>query len=162
MTHQSIIIEDQKKKICRNPERTDSKIILLLEENGAPMKFHEICKQLAFTSGKLQTAIKRLIKKQKIVKKKVVEQGNYVTKIYFKEFDADIIIPVKINETTAKIIEMVPNVTDRFSSLNELIKISLITFFKNNISVKIKKAAIQKAIENGLLTKKQGEALLNG
>lgn len=162
MTEQLIIkeIKEKCRNRTRNPHQTDAEILSLLHENEAPMRFHEITKKLGYNSGKLQTAVKRLSKKGRICKKIVPNgTGRSVTMIFFEEFDSDIIIPIKMKDTTAKIIEMIPEVMDEFSNINDLFRVALVSYFKG-ISPDIKKKAIQKAVEKGFISNKKGDILL--
>ncbi len=160
MTEQLIIKEIKEKRRTRNPSQTDAEILILLKSRRNPMKFHEIAKKLGYTSGKLQTAIKRLNKKGRICKKMVPNgTGRSVTIIFFQEFDSDIIIPIKMKDTTAKIIEIIPEVMEQFSDINDLFRVALVSYFKN-ISPEIKKKAIQKAVEKGFISQQKGDFLL--
>lgn len=160
---------ESKSSRVRKPNKTDDEIISLLEKNGEPMRFHEISKALNYTSGKLQSAIKRLLKNEKIVKKKIplskeeskMSSGRtHVTVIYTEDFKSDVIIPVRMDETTAQIIEQVPEVDDAFDGLDDLIHTALINFFSKNISNQTKMKAIKAAVAKGLISKEKGDKLL--
>lgn len=154
----------------RDAEKTDKEILELLSRQKLPMRFHEIGKILGFSSGKLQKAIDRLEKQRKIVRKKVplrskIDQGKSagrmeVTMISLSDFESEIIIPVKMNDLTAKIIEKVPEVDKRFESLDELIYAALIYYFKHEISPETKLKAIEKAVSDGLISREKGDVLL--
>lgn len=158
-----------KSKRVRRPNKTDNEVISLLNNNGEPMRFHEIAKELNYTSGKLQSAIRRLLKNGKIVKKKIPlnkEESKHsggrthVTVIYTEDFKSDVIIPVRMDETTAQIIEQVPEVDARFDGLDDLIHTALIQFFSSQISNQTKIKAIQRAVSEGLINKEKGDKLL--
>jgi DNA-binding Lrp family transcriptional regulator len=147
----------------RTPDKTDAEIIELLRKHGVPMKFQEIAVALNYTSGKLQTAIKRMVKQEKITVKKIptADGRSEITKIFIANFQTEIVIPIRLDETTAKIISKVPEVSEgKYPSLEDLVKTALIRFFKENIDSKTKIRAIEKAVADGLLSKQEGDELL--
>lgn len=146
----------------RNPEKTDAEILQVLHQVDRPMRFQELAVRLDYKSGKLQTALKRLEKKYLIVKKKVpTDDGkSQITKIYYKDFNVEVVIPIRMDEVTASIIEKIPDVSDEYGSLDDLFKKALIQYFKKNIPAHIKIKAIEKAVADGLISKERGDKLL--
>ncbi len=133
-----------------------------MENEGIPKKFQKIATDLGYTSGKLQTALKRLKKNGKIIMKKVSSEDGkrFVTKVFINDFESDIIIPIRMDEITAKIIEMVPVVSDKFESLDDLFKKALVNYFQEKIDNGIKRKAIKEGVAKGLISKEL-EAKLN-
>ncbi|MHA1896490.1 MAG: hypothetical protein ACTSU2_03760 [Promethearchaeota archaeon] len=155
-------------KVQKNPDMTEFEIINLLKNVNRPMRFHQVQKALNYTSGKLQNAIKRMERKGLIVKKKVplspeesrLSSGRtHVTKIFYKDFPTDVMIPIRLDETTAAIISEIGKVAPEYGTLDSIIKNALITYFKK-IPAKVKLRAIEQAVEDGIITKEKGDALL--
>jgi len=148
--------------------QTEWEILDLLMREDKPMKFHEVQKKLGYSSGKLQNAIKRLVNKGLIFKKKVaLERDEYgfssgrkdVTMIFYKDFPVDVLVPIKMNENTAKIISKVVDFLPQFNTLEDLMKEALIDYFRK-LPSEIKIKAIDKAVKEGYLTKEKGDEIL--
>ncbi len=73
----------------------------------------------------------------------------------------EILIPVFLNNDVAAIIEKIPEVSLEYDNINDLILKSLIKFI-GDLNGEIKINAINKAINEKLITKEMGDFLLNG
>lgn len=152
----------------RNPELTDNNVIKTLKDIDIPIRFHELSKLCNYTSGKLQKSVKRLLERNKIVQKKVpipIGEKNragrsFITMISLTDWEAEVIIPIRMDETTAKIIETVPEVTNDFDGLDDLFRKALVEYFKSEISAEIKIKAIKLANKKGLISNEKRKELI--
>ncbi len=157
-----------REKAALETERT---ILDYLKQQDEPIKFYNLYKNLNFSSGKVQNALKRMQnKKVAFVKKRIKRFENFV---WYKEFvvepttialeeENEIIIPIQLNRVIGLILQEASELTTKYNDLTDLLKDALISFFREKVPYSIKNDAINQAIKKGIISEKFGKQILRG
>ncbi|MFO8019639.1 MAG: hypothetical protein R6U96_13515 [Promethearchaeia archaeon] len=152
--------------------KTENEILEFLKKQETEISFYDLYKSLNFTSGKAQSALKRLKKRDTIHTRKKIDK--FKTFVWHKEFEVEpevieiedestMIFPVRLDKKVGTILQEVPEVSDgEYSDFMDLIKTALIYFFQENISPEQKKTAIQNAVKKKKITKELAKEILGG
>ena len=149
-----------KSKREKSAREMEKNILEYLKSKSEPVKFYNLYKDLNLTSGGAQTAIRRMQKKGKVVKKRKIKRfENY---LWYKNFDIEsiielkdqneIIIPVRLSRMIGLTLQEIPELTLEFDNLSELIKKAIVFFLRNNISDELRKEAVFQAVEKGKIS----------
>ena len=152
----------------RSANYTDQAIINYLKEQEKPVTFYNLYKDLNFSSGKAQTALKRLTESNKIFLKKRIKR--FENLIWYRDFDletkiidgedSEIIFPLHLNRTIGTILQEIPELSVEYNDLTDLFKKAIINFFQKEISYDLRSEAIKLAIEKGKISEALGEQIL--
>lgn len=153
----------------RSAHQTDQAILSHLKKQEKPVTFYNLYKDLNFSSGKVQTALKRLQERNKVFLKKRVKR--FENLVYYKDFDVksdvidlklenEIIFPIHLNRTIGIILQEIPDLTLEYHDLKDLFKKAIIYFFQKEISYDLRNEAIKQAIEKGKISEALGEQIL--
>ncbi len=153
----------------RSAHQTDQVILTYLKEQKKPVTFYKLYKDLDFSSGKAQTALKRLQEKNKVFLKKRIKR--FENLIFYKDFDLksevielklenEIIFPIHLNRTIGSILQEIPELSLEYHDLKDLFKKAIIYFFQKEISYDLRNEAIKQAIEKGKISETLGEQIL--
>jgi hypothetical protein len=151
----------------RTADLTDRAILEYLKGQEKPVTFYNLYKDLNFSSGKAQTALRRLQEKNKVFLKKRIKR--FENLIWYKDFEVksdvialknEIIFPIHLNRTIGNILQEIPELSSEFQDLKELFRKAIIYYFRNEISQELRNEAIKQAIEKGKISENLGEQLL--
>ncbi len=156
-------------KRLRSAHQTDQAILMHLKKQQKPITFYNLYKDLNFSSGKTQTALKRLQERKKVFLKKRVKR--FENLVWFKDFDIksdvidlelenEIIFPIHLNRTIGNILQEIPELSLEYLDLKDLFKKAIIYFFQKEISDDLRNEAIKQAIEKGKISETLGEQIL--
>ena len=124
-----------REKSARETERV---ILEYLKEQEKPISFYSLYKNLNFSSGRTQTALKRMEKNNMVfIRKKIKRFENLV---WDKEFEVEphiidleernlYIIPIRLNRTIGLILEEIPQLNPQFKDLTTLFKQAISSYF---------------------------------
>jgi hypothetical protein len=157
---------NKRKKSARETERV---ILDYLKSQEKPISFYNLYKSLGFSSGKAQTALKRMEENKTAYLKKRIKR--FENLVWYKEFqvkpniidlesDNLIFIPISINRTIGLILQEIPNLTPEFIDLTSLFKRAIISFFREKIPLELRQDAILKAIQKKNIPQELGKQLL--
>jgi len=165
-----------KKIRVRKPKYIEEKILQILKQTERPVTLYKLYKDFnrredgfSLTSGGIQSALKRLVEKEKVYVKKKIKR--YENQIWYKDFDLKIepieledqnemIIPVYLNRTIGSILEEIPDLSSDFKDLTELFTQAISFYFKNSISDDLKEMAVSQATEKGKISKSIAEQIM--
>jgi hypothetical protein len=150
---------------------TESEILDFLQKQKNPVSFYQLYKGLGYTSGKAQSALKRLRKKNAVFLKKKIDK--FKTFVWHQDFKIEqdvienedenvMIFPVRLDRRIGSILQEVPKINPQYTNFIELVKQALIFFFQEKISSAEKKKAIQNATEKGKISKNLAKEILGG
>ena len=152
----------------RSATYTDQAIINYLKKQEKPVTFYNLYKDLNFSSGKAQTALKRLKESNKVFLKKRIKR--FENLIWYRDFnletniidgeDSEIIFPIHLNRTIGTILQEIPELSVEYNDLTDLFKKAIIYFFQNQISYDLKSEAIEQVIEKGKISESLGKQIL--
>jgi len=153
----------------RKAHQTDQAILNYLKLQKKPVTFYHLYKDLEFSSGKAQTALKRLQESNKIFLKKRIKR--FENLVWYKDFDIEteiidleaeneIIFPIYFDRTIGKILEEIPDLSNNYNNLTDLFKKAIIYYFKKGLTHNLKSEAIKQAVEKGKISKALGNQLL--
>ncbi|TFG07066.1 MAG: hypothetical protein EU539_05980 [Promethearchaeota archaeon] len=156
-------------KKVKTPKITEKKILNYLKQQESPVSFYTLYKDLNFTSGKAQSAIKRLVKKNKVYLRKRVNR--FENMVWHKDFDIEskfielkeqdeVVFPFRLNRTIARILQEIPELTSKYKTLSELLKDAIVYYFQESLSPNLKRKAVLQAIEKGTIPKNIGKQIL--
>ncbi|MHA1526756.1 MAG: hypothetical protein ACTSQD_06975 [Promethearchaeota archaeon] len=156
-------------KRLRSAHQTDQAILQYLKNQEKPVTFYNLYKDLDFSSGKAQTALKRLQKRNKVFLKKRIKR--FENLIFYKDFDVksdvidlelenEIIFPIHLNRTIGNILQEIPELSLEYTDLKDLFKKAIVYFFQEKISYNLRNEAIKQAIEKGKISESLGEQIL--
>lgn len=156
-------------KRVRSAHQTDQAILQYLKNQEKPVTFYNLYKDLDFSSGKAQTALKRLQERKKVFLKKRIKR--FENLIYYKDFDIksdvidlelenEIIFPIHLDRTIGNILQEIPELSLEYLDLKDLFKKAIIYFFRKEISYDLRSEAIKQAIEKGKISETLGEQIL--
>jgi DNA-binding transcriptional regulator GbsR (MarR family) len=156
-------------KRLRSAHQTDQEILAYLKAQEKPVTFYNLYKDLNFSSGKVQTALKRLQKKNQVFLKKRIKR--FENLVYHKDFDVksdvidlelenEIIFPIHLNRTIGNILQEIPELSLEYVDLKDLFKKAIINFFQKEISHDLRNEAIKQAIVKGKISEALGEQIL--
>lgn len=156
-------------KRVRSAHQTDQAILQYLKNQEKPVTFYNLYKDLDFSSGKAQTALKRLQERKKVFLKKRIKR--FENLIYYKDFDVksdvielklenEIIFPIHLDRTIGNILQEIPELSLEYLDLKDLFKKAIIYFFRKEISYDLRSEAIKQAIEKGKISETLGEQIL--
>ncbi|MGQ4875369.1 MAG: hypothetical protein ACP6IY_14990 [Promethearchaeia archaeon] len=147
---------------------TEEKIMEYLKSQKKEVSFYKLYTDLGFSSGKAQSALRRLFHDGYIVIKRKINK--FKTYIWHKDFELDdvlelekeniIIFPVSFDYTLGNILNQIPAVSEEYKNFAEVIQKALIYYFQDYISPEIKKKAVYKAVELGKISEKTAKELL--
>ena len=150
---------------------TESEILDFLQKQKNPVSFYQLYKGLGYTSGKAQSALKRLRKKNAVFIKKKIDK--FKTFVWHKDFELQqdfienedenvMIFPIRLDRRIASILQEVPKINPQYSNFIDLVKQALIFFFQQKITTHEKKKAIQNAIKKGKISERLAKEILGG
>ena len=153
----------------RTADLTDRAILEYLKGQEKPVTFYNLYKDLNFSSGKAQTALKRLQERNKVFLKKRIKR--FENLIFYKDFEIEsdvidlkleneIIFPIHLNRTIGNILQEVPDLSLEFRNLKDLFRKAIVYYFRNEISQELRTEAIKQAIEKGKISETIGEQIL--
>ena len=153
----------------RSAHQTDQAILKFLKEQEEPVTFYNLYKDLNFSSGKVQTALRRLQKRNKVFLKRRIKR--FENLVFHKDFEVksdvidlelenEIIFPIHLNRTIGNILQEIPELSLEYQDLKDLFKKAIINFFQNEISYDLRNEAIKQAIEKGKISEALGEQIL--
>ncbi len=156
----------ERKKLA---QKTDLAIINYLKQQERPVTFYTLCKNLDFSSGKAQTALKRLQEKNKVFLRRRIKR--FENLVWYKDFNVEsnivnlereneIIFPIHLNRTIAKILQEIPELTFEYKTITDLFKKAIIYFFQKQISYDLRSEAIKQAIKKGEISKAVGKQIM--
>ncbi len=139
-------------------EETEKEILNYLRSQPKHVSFYKLYTDLNYTSGKAQTAIRRLQADGRLyVKKKI---SKFQTFVYDRDFeiepkiiknlDEDIMVfPFNLPYWLGVILKQIPKISDDYTSFMEIVEKSLISFFQEKLPFELKRKAILQAAEKG-------------
>lgn len=148
---------------------TEEQILEYLRNQEEPVSFYTLYTELNFSSGKAQSALKRLEEDELIhVRKKI---SKFQTFIYHEPFEIEpeiiknldedmMIFPFGINYVVGSILKQVPKLTDEYSSFMDLVTKAIGQFFKEKLPYDLRKKAILRAVEKGKIPEELGKQIL--
>jgi len=148
---------------------TERKILNYLEEKDEPVSFYTLYTDLHFSSGKAQSALKRLQNdKYVFIRKKIDKFKTYVSNNSFDlepdplelEDENTIIFPVRLNRVVGAVFQEIPEVSDEHGTFTDIVREALINYFQTQISDDLKQKAIQSAVLKKIISKELGEKIL--
>ncbi|MGV9173714.1 MAG: hypothetical protein ACOC44_02290 [Promethearchaeia archaeon] len=150
-------------------KKTENEILDFLKEQGKEISFYKLYRSLNYTSGKAQSALKRLNHKNKVVIKKKIDK--FKTFVWYKDFELEpdvienededlMIFPVRLDRKIGAILREVPEISSEHSNFIDLVKEALIFFFQRKITPDQKRKAIKSAIEKGKISEKLAKEIL--
>ena len=157
---------NKRKRSANDTERVILEYLMRQEE---PITFYNLYKNLGFSSGKVQTALKRMEEKRTAFLKKRIKR--FENLVWYKEFqikphiidmenDNLFFIPVRINRTIGLILQEIPNLTPEFIDLTSLFKRAIISFFREKIPLELRRDAIIQAIQKKSIPPELGKQIL--
>jgi len=152
-------------------KETELEVLDYLRSQSEAVSFYQLYTDLNYTSGKAQSAIKRLQEQGAIHIRKKIDK--FKTFIWDKDFELEpdpleledentIIFPVRLNRIVGTIFQEIPNVSPNHGSFVDLVKEAIIYYFQTKIPDELKAKAIQNAIKNGTITEELGKKILGG
>lgn len=155
-----------REKSARETERV---ILEYLKEQEKPISFYTLYKNLNFSSGRTQTALRRMEKKNMaFVRKRIKRFENLV---WHKEFEVEpniidlekgnlYIIPLRLNRTIGLILEEIPSLTPEFKDLTTIFKNAISSFFIEKIPFELRREAVYQAIKKKKISESLGRKIL--
>jgi len=150
-------------------QETEEHILEYLRQREEPVSFYTLYKELNFSSGKAQSALRRLESEELVhVRKKI---SKFQTFIYHEPFEIEpkiiknleeeiMIFPFGINYMVGSILKQVPKLTDEYSSFMDLVSKAIGYFFKEKLPYDLRKKAILQAVEKGKIPEELGKQIL--
>ncbi len=152
-------------------EGTEQEILNYLKNQKKAVSFYKLYSDLNYTSGKAQSALKRLQEQKEIHVRKKIEK--FKTFVWYKPFELEpdplevedentIIFPVRLNKIVGAVFQEIPNVDPTYKNFMEIVKDALIQYFQSQLPPELKEKAIRSAVEKGIIAEELGEKLLKG
>ena len=156
-------------KKVKTPKKTEKTILEYLKKQEKPIKFYKLYKDLNYSAGKAQSAIKRLIEKDKVYLRKRVKR--FENLIWYKDFNLEskiidlkekdeIIFPFRLNRSIGYILQEIPELTSQYQNLSELFKEAIVYFFRNRLSQDLRKEAVLQAVKKGTISNELGKEIM--
>lgn len=155
-----------REKSARETERV---ILEYLRNQEKPVSFYSIYKNLGFSSGKTQTALKRMENNSKVFVRKRIKR--FENLVWHKEFEIEphiidlekanlYIIPIRLNRTIGLILEEIPSLTSDFKDLTTIFKNAISSFFIEKIPLELRREAVYQAIKKKKISESLGRKIL--
>jgi len=153
----------------QSAKETEREILNYLKTKKVPITFYKLYTDLKYTSGKAQSAVRRLQKKGEIITKRAIMK--FQTFILDKDFDLEpkiiknldeelMIFPFTIPYTVGAILKQIPKVSDDYSNFIDLVTQAVIEFFQEKLPYELKRKAILLAIKKGKISEGTGKFIL--
>lgn len=149
-------------------KETEQEILDYLREQPEAVSFYKLYTDLSYTSGKAQSALKRLRQTEEVFIHKKIDK--FKTFVYHEDFDVDpdvlelededtLIFPVRMSRMVGTVLEEVPELSDDYSNFMDLVKKALIMYFQT-LEPDLKRKVIESAIKKGKITEELGKRIL--
>ena len=150
-------------------QETEQQILNYLQQQEEPVTFYTLYTDLNFSSGKAQSALKRLVDDGLVyIRKKVSKFQTYILNRPF-ELDPDVIenpeenlmiFPFRLNYVIGSILTEVPELSEEYSSFMDLVTKAVGYFFKEKLPYDLRRKAILQAIQKGKISEDLGKQIL--
>lgn len=157
---------NQREKSARETERV---ILGYLKEQDKPISFYSLYRNLGFSSGRTQTALKRMERDGIVFMKKRIKR--FENLVWHKEFELKphiidleenniYIVPIRLNRTIGLILEEIPQLNPQFKDLTTLFKQAISSYFIEKIPFELRREAVYQAIKKKKISEGLGKRIL--
>jgi hypothetical protein len=150
-------------------KETEQEILDYLRSQPEHVSFYKLYTDLNYTSGKAQTALKRLEVDGRIyLRKKISKFQTFVSDNEFelepkiiKNLDEELMVfPFSINYAVGAILKQLPKLTDEFNNFIDIVKKAVEYYFIEKIPHELRVQAVHRAIEKGKIPEELGRQIL--
>jgi len=150
-------------------QETEQEILNYLRHQPKEVTFYKLYTDLNYTSGKAQSALRRMQKNGTVYLRKKISK--FKTYVFHKPFELEpkiiknkdekiMIFPFSLNYTVGTILKQVPEVSDEYPSFMELVSKAVEYFFQEKLPYELRRKAVYLAVEKGKISEKLGKYIL--